>query len=278
MAEITAEAVRALRELTDLPMMECKKALTEAGGDQEKAVKILKERVKGLQVKLADRMTSEGRVASLAKPDASAAVLVEVRCESAPVAKSEGFLQLCDQLTKQLLNGPGASSVEELMGQPCPDKPGTKLKDLYEEVVNKIRENIVVARILKLNGPVAAYTHHDGTLGVLFQAEGAGKNEVLRDVAMHIAALSPAVCLPDNLDPAKVNTEREKLMNEARATGKPENILAKMVDGKMRIFFSGEGVLTAQPFAKDDSKTVEQALGGAGFKAAGFTRWRLGKD
>ena len=118
----------------------------------------------------------------------------------------------------------------------------------------------------------------DGTLGVLFQAEGTGKNDVLRDVAMHIAALSPAVCLPENLDPAKVSAEREKLMNEARATGKPENILAKMVDGKMRLFFSSEGVLTSQPFAKDDTKTVEQALSGAGFKAAGFTRWRLGKD
>jgi elongation factor Ts len=278
MAEITAQAVRALRELTDLPMMECKKALAEAAGDQEKAVKILRERVKGLQVKLADRMTSEGRVASLAKPDGSAAVLVEVRCESAPVAKSEGFLLLCDQLTKQLLNGPGAKTVDELMAQPCPDKPGVSIKDLYDEVVNKIRENIVISRILKIDGPVAAYTHHDGTLGVLFQAQGTGKNEILRDVAMHIAALSPKVCLPENLEESKVNAEREKLLAEARATGKPENILAKMVDGKMRIFFSGEGVLTAQPFAKDDSKSVEQALAGAGYKASGFTRWRLGKD
>src|ERR1700751_1027067 len=101
MAEITAEAVRALRERTDLPMMECKKALVEAAGDQEKAVQILKERVKGLKMKFADRTTSEGKIATLTAADGLCAVMVEVQCESAPVAKSEDFLLLCDQLTKQ---------------------------------------------------------------------------------------------------------------------------------------------------------------------------------
>jgi elongation factor Ts len=278
MAEITAEAVRALRERTDLPMMECKKALTEAGGDQEKAVQILKEKVKGLKVKVADRMTSEGRVATLAAADGSAAVMVEVQCETAPVAKSEGFLLLCDQLCKQLLNGPGADSVEALLSQHSPDKPGQTLRELYDDVLGKIRENIVISRIMKLAGPVAAYTHHDGSLGVLFQASGASsKADVLRDVAMHIAALSPAVCLPEQLEPSAVAAERERLMTEARATGKPENILAKMVEGKLRMFYNNEGVLVAQPFAKDDSKSVEQALQAAGLKAVGFTRWRLGK-
>ena len=112
MAEITAEAVRALRERTDLPMMECKKALVEAGGDQEKAVAILKERVKGLKEKIADRVASEGKVATLTAADGKSAVMIELLCESAPVAKSEGFLQLADQLTKQLMNGPGAATAE----------------------------------------------------------------------------------------------------------------------------------------------------------------------
>ncbi|MFM7163428.1 MAG: translation elongation factor Ts [Planctomycetaceae bacterium] len=278
MAEITAEAVRALRERTDLPMMECKKALAEAGGDQEKAVQILKERVKGLKLKVADRMTSEGRVATRAAADGSAAVMIEIQCESAPVAKSEDFLKLCDQLTKQLLSGPGAATVDELLAQKCPDNPGQTLRELHEEVLNKIRENIVIARLLKLNGPVAAYTHHDGTLGVLFQAEGgSGSHEVLRDVAMHIAAVSPAYCLPEQLPAAVVTAERDRLTAEAKASGKPEAIVAKMVDGKMRIFYSGEGVLTSQPFAKDDSKTVEAVLANAGHKAVGFTRWRLGR-
>src|SRR4029078_2990373 len=101
MAEITAEAVRALRERTDLPMMECKKALVEAGGDQEKAVQILKEKVKGLKEKFPDRVASEGKVATLTAADGKSAVMVELLCESAPVAKSEDFLFLCDQLTKQ---------------------------------------------------------------------------------------------------------------------------------------------------------------------------------
>lgn len=278
MAEITAEAVRKLRELTNLPMMECKKALVEAAGDQEQAVQILRERVKGLKLKVADRVTSEGKVATLTAADGKSAVMIEVQCESAPVAKNDDFLFFCDQLTKQLLNGPGAAGPEELLGQPCPDKPGTKLRELHEEILNKIRENIVVARAIRVAGPVAGYTHHDGTLGVLFQASGANATApVLRDVAMHIAALNPTVCLPDQLDPALVSAEKERQSEEARKSGKPENIIEKIVEGKMRTFYNDQGVLVAQPFAKDDSKTVAQALAAAGLTAAGFIRWRLGK-
>jgi elongation factor Ts len=278
MAEITAEAVRSLRERTDLPMMECKKALVEAGGDQEKAVQILKERVKGLKLKVADRTTSEGRIPTLTAVDGLSAVMVEVQCESAPVAKSEDFLFLCDQLTKQLLNGPGASTPEELLAQKCPDKPSLTLHDLHEEILNKIRENIVVARIIRVKGPVAGYTHHDGKLGVLIQAAGQnGTAPVLRDVAMHIAALNPAVCLADQLDPAIVAAETERQSAEARKSGKPENIIAKIVEGKMRTFYNDQGVLVAQPFAKDDSKTVAQALSAAGLTAIKFIRWRLGQ-
>lgn len=279
MAEITAEAVRALRERTDLPMMECKKALVEANGDQEKAVQILKERVKGLKLKVADRSTSEGRIPTLTAADGSAAVMVEVQCESAPVAKGDDFLFLCDQLTKQLLNGPGATTPEELLAQKCPDKPAMTLHELHEETLNKIRENIVVARIIKVKGPVAGYTHHDGKLGVLLQATGANATApVLRDVAMHIAALNPIVCLPEQLDPALVAAERTKQAEEARKSGKPENIIEKIVDGKMRMFYDGQGVLVAQPFAKDDSKTVAQALAAAGLTATDFIRWRLGQS
>jgi elongation factor Ts len=278
MPEITAEAVRMLRERTDLPMMACKKALIEAGGDQERAVKILKEQVKGFKEKIHDRMTSEGRVATMASEDGMLAVMVEVQCESAPVARNDDFLFLCDQLCKQLLRGPGATTPAELLAQHAPDRPAALLRDLHDEVLNKIRENIVVARLVRLTGPVAAYTHHDGTLGVLFQASGANATSaILRDVAMQVAALNPAVCLPEQLDPDRVAAERAKYLEEARKSGKPENILEKIVDGRMRTFYANEGVLVAQPFVKEDSKTVEQALAAAGLKAAGFTRWRLGK-
>jgi elongation factor Ts len=278
MAEITAEAVRSLRELTDLPMMECKKALVEAAGDMEKAKQILKERVKGLILKVADRTASEGRVATLVAPDGSAAVMVEVLCETAPVAKNDDFVFFAGQLTKQLLTGPGAKSADELLAQQAPDKPGVTLRTLHEEILNKIREKIEVGRLLKVAGPVGAYTHHDGTVGVLFQASGENRTaEVLRDVAMHIAALNPAFCLPEQLDPAKVAAERAVQAEEAKKSGKPDNIIEKIVDGKMRTFYNGEGVLVAQPFAKDDTKTVAQALSAAGLTAASFTRWRLGK-
>lgn len=278
MADITAEAVRALRERTDLPMMECKKALVEAGGDEEKAVLILKEKVKGLKEKFPDRVAGEGKVATVTAADGKSAVMVELLCESAPVAKSEDFLFLCDQLTKQLMHGPGAADAAELLGQKCPDKPAQTIHELHEEVLNKIREKIVVGRIVKVAGPVAGYTHHDGSLGVLFQAKGDNATApVLRDVAMQIAALNPAVCLPEQLDPAVVATERTKQAEEARKSGKPENIIDKIVDGKMRTFYSNEGVLVAQPFVKDDKQTVAQALSAAGLTAVGFTRWRLGK-
>src|SRR5258708_7989425 len=129
------------------------------------------------------------------------AVMVEVQCESSPVAKGEDFLFFCDQLTKQLLNGPGAATPEELFAQKCPDKPGHTLHDLHEEILNKIRENIVASRVIKVKGPVAGYTHHDGKLGVLMQAAGQNPTApILRDVAMHIAALNPTVCLPEHLD------------------------------------------------------------------------------
>lgn len=278
MAEITAEAVRALRDLTSLPMMDCKKALVEAAGDQDKAVQILKDKVKGLKLKVADRMTSEGKVATLTAADGKSAVMIEVQCESAPVAKSPDFVFFCDQLTKQLLNGAGATTPDELLGQKCPDKPAMTLRELHEDILNRIRENIVVARAIKLAGPVAGYTHHDGTLGVLFQAKGDNATaSVLRDVAMHIAALNPSVCLPEQLDPASVAAEKVRQSEEARKSGKPENIIEKIVEGKMRTFYNNEGVLVAQPFAKDDTKTVAQALAAVGLTATGFTRWRLGK-
>lgn len=275
--EITAEAVRALRERTDLPMMECKKALIEANGDQEAAVKILKEKVKGFKEKSKDRVTSEGRVATLTAPDGSGAVMIEVQCESAPVARGDDFLLLCDQLCKQYLNGPGASTPEELLAQKCPDRDQT-IGELHEECLNKIREKIVVARMIKLPGPIAGYTHHDGTLGVLIQAAGDSKKlDILRDVAMHIAALNPKFALPSQVDAAVVSAEKEKQLEDARKSGKPETVLEKIVSGKMRVFFANEGVLTEQPFAKDETKTVEKALAEAGLKVVNFVRWRLGQ-
>lgn len=274
MAEVTAAAVKSLREKTDLPMMECKRALVEAGGDEEKAIEILREAFKKIQVKRADNATEEGRI-FIKSGDAEAA-MIEIQCESAPVATGEVFGEFGDVVATQLLEGPGAESAEDLMGQ-TPSGSDQTLQTQYEELVNKIREKIVVNRIARVSAPVGAYVHHDLKTGVLFQASGEGSDpEILRDVAMHIAALRPAVTTVEELDQAAVNAERERLTEEAKATGKPENIIEKIVDGRMKTFYVEQGVLLMQPFAKDDSKTVSQALAEKGYEAVGFHRFSIG--
>lgn len=277
MAEISAAEVKALRDATNLPMMDCKKALVEAGGDREKAIEILREQFKKVQLKRAENATTEGRIFIVATPDGSAAAMCELQCESAPVAGAPGFVSLVRQAANQLLNGPGAATPEELLDQPAPEVPGQTLRQVWEELVNQIREKIVLARVLKVTGPVQGYVHHDGKNATLFQAEGnSGKLDVLRDVAMHITALRPLCTHPEQLDQAAVSAERARLSAEAKATGKPDNIVEKIVDGKMKTYFNEQGVLTYQPFAKDDSKTVSQALAEAGYKAVGYTRWVIG--
>ena len=140
-----------------------------------------------------------------------------------------------------------------------------------------IREKIVINRIAKVVGPVGGYVHHNFKTGVLFCASGkTANNDLLRDVAMHIAALRPVVATADQLDKDLVNAERDRLTAEARASGKPENILGKMVDGRMKVFYADQGVLLFQPFARDDSKTVSQALAEAGLEAVSFLRWQVG--
>ncbi len=277
MAEISAAAVKALRDKTNLPLMDVKRALNEAGGDEAKAIEILKESFKKLAIKRAENTTSEGLVRVAVSDDGSRGVMIELQCESAPVAKAEDFMFLADQCAKQLLNGPGADAPEALLEQTAPDRPGTTLKTLLEEVFNKIREKIVLARVIRVNGNVGGYAHHDGKTGVLMIVEGAKSGEaVVKDVAMHIAALRPAVALPEELDAAGVATERARLTAEAASTGKPANIIEKMVDGKMKVYYAEQGVLAFQPFAKDDSKTVSQALAEHGLKPVRFVRWVLG--
>ena len=189
MAEITAAAVKALRELTDLPMMECKKALVEAGGDQDKAIEILRESGKKVSLKRADNPTSEGRIWIEIKDDGSEAAMIELQCESAPVAANDEFQAFARQCAQQLLDGPGAETPEQLTAQQAPDHADMTLKEVYDDLVNKIREKIVLARLTRVSGPVGGYVHHDGKTGVLFQAAGENATcPILKDVSMHIAS------------------------------------------------------------------------------------------
>jgi len=277
MPEIIAAAVMALREKTNLPMMDCKRALVEAEGDEAKAIDILRKAFKKVQVKRQDNATENGRIFVSIRDDSSEAAMVEVQCESDPVGRGEDLANFGEKLVSQLLNGSAASSPEELLQQLAPGDDGVTLQSLYEHLVSTIREKIVVNRVTRVSGPVGGYVHHDYRTGVLFQAEGDGEDtSILRDVAMHIAALKPNVTRPEDLDASIVEAERTRLTEEARATGKPENILEKIVDGRMKTFYEEQGVLQVQKFARDDSKSVSQALAEKGYRASGFTRWVIG--
>ncbi|HUG19016.1 MAG TPA: translation elongation factor Ts [Planctomycetaceae bacterium] len=279
MADISAADVKKLRDMTGLPMMDCKKALVEANGDFDKAIEILRESVGKVMLKRADNSTTEGRILMAFNDDHTKGVMIELQCESPPVAGGEDFLGFARMCADQLLSGPGAKTPEELFEQTAPGMPAS-IKELYELMVNKIREKIVLSRIVTVEGQgfVNGYIHHDGKSGTLFCASGEKADlGVLRDVAMHVTALHPAAANTDDLDPAVVKEERDKLTVAAKASGKPDNIVDKIVEGQLKKWYAEEaGVLVLQTFAKDDSKTVKQALAEKGLTANSFIRWEIG--
>ncbi len=278
MAEITAAAVKALREKTQLPLMDCKRALEEAGGDEEKAVQILRRAGAKVAERRAGRATTAGRIAVYADFEARVGAMVDLRCETAPVARNEGFIQLADDLVRQLALGPGAQTPDELLSQPSPSRPGSTLREQFDELNNRIREAFKLERIVRIDGPSAGYAHHNAAVGVLLEVEG-GEPQLARDICMHTAALRPQAVSSDQLDPALVEKEREILTEAARKEGKPEQIIAKMVEGRLRNFFA-EHCLLDQPFVKaeDGKTTVGKVAKQAGMKIVRFIHWELPKE
>jgi elongation factor Ts len=276
MAEITAAAVRTLRERTGLPMMDCKKALQEVGGDADKAVELLRKAGAKMMEKRAGRATTSGRIAVYVAADGHVGTMIDLRCESAPVANNEYFVQLANDLALQLAEGPGAASPEALLAQPSPSKAAPTLKQQFDELNNRIREVFKVERIVRIDGHCGGYAHHNGTNGVLLQFEG-GPAELAKDICMHVAAMRPAVLYKEELDPTVVAKEREILSAAARQEGKPERIIDKMVEGRLRNFYA-ECCLAEQPFVKDDKKTVGEIAQEAGMKLVRFVRWELPKE
>ncbi len=225
MAEITAAAVKELREKTGLPMMDCKQALTEAAGDVQKAIELLRIRGKKVQEKQAGRSTSTGRIAVYAELDPGAGALIDLRCESAPVANNEHFIALANDLARQLAKGPGAATSEELLDQPSPSHPDMTLRQQFDDLNNRIREKFVLDRILRVEGPTAGYAHHNGAVAVLLQVENASAAaaELARDISMHAAAMKPHVLRKEDVDPALVAKERDVL--DQAMTQEAENII-----------------------------------------------------
>jgi elongation factor Ts len=275
-AEITASAVKALREKTGLPMMDCKKALEEAGGDAEAAVELLRKAGKKTMEKRADRETAFGRLAVFSRFEAKVGTIIDLRCESAPVATHEEFIALANGLAEQLALGSGAATPEDLLAQPSPNMPGKTLAQQFEDLNNRIREVFRLKRIARIDSTCGGYVHHNGAVGVLLQVEG-GNPEVAKDICMHIAASRPSVVTREELDPAVVEKERAFLAEQARSEGKPEKIIEKMIEGRMRDFYAAQ-CLVDQPFVKDPAQTVAQVVKAAGMKVVKFFHWALGKE
>ncbi len=274
MAEITAAMVKQLRDDTQLPMMECKKALNEAGGDVEAAKQALRESGKKFMGKRQDRETDEGRIGVYSSVADGVGAIVELQCESAPVAGNEEFVQLANDLAKQLATGPGAATADELWAQPSPSRSGTTLEEQRDEIQNKIREVFRLARMERFDAPAGGFVHM-AKIGVLLEVEG-GNDELAKDVSMHIAAMNPQAATKEDLDADLVAKERATLSEAARKEGKPENIIEKMIEGRMRNFYA-EHVLEEQPFIRDEKQTVGALAKAGGMKLVRFTRWQLGE-
>jgi elongation factor Ts len=272
---ISAAAVKAFRERTGLPLMDCKQALQEAGGDEELAFEVLRKKGKQLSDKRSDRETAFGRFGMYLGTDKKVGAMVELLCESAPVTNNDEFIRLAQDLAIQLATGPGAQTAEELLSQDSPSIPGTSLGQQKEDLFNRIREVFKVGRMVRVEGPCGGYQHNAGTTaGVLVRIDG-GTNEAAKDVSMHIAAMKPQVVNAADLDESQITKEREILTAAAKAEGKPDNIVAKMVEGRIRQYCA-ERALLDQPFVKDDKLSVGQYAQQCGMTVHQFWHWIIG--
>ena len=271
----TATDIKALRERTGAGMLDVKKALDEAEGDSAKAVEIL--RVKGLKgiTKREGRSASNGLVA--AQVDGGTGVLVEVNCETDFVAKGERFRELAGQVLAAAVSS-GATDAESLAKADVGD--GTTVQSLLDEGNATLGEKIEVRRVARLTGAhVASYLHRTSPdlppqIGVLLAVEGTDE-ATARDVALHIAAMSPSVLSTDDVPAETLESERRIAHETAVNEGKPEQALPKIVEGRVKGYLK-ENVLLEQAFSKDNKKTIAQVLSGAGLTATAFARFRVG--
>jgi len=276
MSQITAAAVDQLRKRTGMQMMKCKAALVEAGGDMDKAVELLRKANKDAQDKVVNRETAEGRISVHIDPAQQIGAILELRCESAPSAKNELFVQLANDLARQAALQ-GAATPQELLSQPFIDNPKKTVNERIGEVVGLIRENMQVKRFARLKGLLGSYSHHDGSVGVLLQVEGEKADpQLLRDICMHITAKTPLAARREDVPAEVIAKEKDIAVAQAAATGKAANLVEKIAEGKLKTFFA-ESVLVEQPFIKDDSKTVGDLLKAAGLKVVKFIRFKVGE-
>lgn len=273
MADITAGMVRELREKTDAPMMECKKALTEAAGDMAKAEEILRVKLGNKASKAAGRIAAEGVVAAYIAQDAALGAIVEVNCETDFVAKNEEFLAFAKRLAELVAkeNPADVAALAQLALE------GSTVEERRKTLVGKIGENLSLRRFRRheARGKLATYIHGGSKIGVMVDLVG-GDETLAKDIAMHIAASKPLALTRDEVAPEIVQKERDIAVAKAAESGKPANIVEKMVEGSVQKFLK-EVTLLAQPFVKNDKQTVEDLLKSSKASVAAFTLYVVGE-
>lgn len=268
MTTISATQVKSLRDKTGVSMGDCKKALVESAGDESQAIEILSKKYAGQMSMRSDKEAANGRIGVYA--DGTTGALVEFRCETDFVANNEDFKTAADAIAKVAAKT-GVTDPDKLMDEKIDD--GSTVKELVATTYGKLKENMSIARAEKIENGVACYVHHNGLLGAIVAADGAG-DQTARQICMHIAAQSVLKGLTrDNMDPTEV--EKARALMAEQAQGKPPQIVEKIVTGKMNKWFA-ERVLLEQPFAMDDKKTVEQVAKEAGINIAGYLKFELG--
>ena len=258
MAVITAAMVKELRVKTDAPMMECKKALTEADGNMEQAEEILRVKLGNKATKAASRITADGVVAIYIDEPGKIGAIVELNSETDFVAKNADFIAFANDIAALPLNG---STVDEVR----------------KGLIGKIGENISIRRfqIIEGKGKLSTYIHGGAKIGVIVDVVG-GNDEVAHDVAMHIAASKPKALDKDGVDQNLIETERRVAIEKARENGKPEHLIEKIAEGSVNKFLK-EVTLLSQPFVKDDSKSVGELLKSNGATVSAFALFVVGE-
>jgi elongation factor Ts len=282
MSEISASAVKELREKTGVGMMDCKKALTEANGDIETAIDLLRKKGMAKAAAKGSRIAAEGLVGSYVAADNKSGVLVEVNCETDFVARNEEFINLVNSVAKFVAD---KASANEGTGDDIANLPGWEAGATVDESIKtqiqKNGENIRIRRFTRYQvtgeGTVATYIHLGGKIGVLVELAGAGDLvDLARDVAMHVAASQPQYCNREDVPQDQIQKETEILMAQPDVQTKPEAVRTKMVEGRVSKFLE-QICLVEQPFVKDPNLTVAELLKQKGAKVTRFTRYGLGE-
>jgi len=264
MAEITAALVKALRELTGQGMMDCKKALQDAGGDVQAAKDLLRKKGLVTAEKKSGRPTKEGLIGIHASPDGTAAAMAEIQCETDFTARNEEFGAMVKAAAEMVANAPQDGPVEAT----------AEISGAVQAVLTKTRENMSYARGVKITAPkIATYLHHTGKVGVLVGVDGEVPDQTLGDLCMHIAFAEPIGITPEDIPAEGIEKEKAFALEQAAESGKPPQIAEKIVAGKMKKFLAANALLE-QPFVRDDKKKVKEILGGATVTA--FARFAVG--